>query len=251
MIANLSLCDYTRHIWYNRKVESDLIVRPEAPRRFAGGVQLQKCNATNAAGERCRSWAVDGPPHGAYCRTHAKVLAKQEGGPRREVKPVGVRAKLAQAAAEDYELIRSVLRTTLQAETVRHQKCSYCKRSNEFVSPNDNARIRAVETWLEQGFGRVAQQAEAPTVGGAEEFARVLDQLDSIAFDDWCLGMLLKFLDVAARRDLPPVPDAGKVATRQAQVREAVAKLLGLDEETIERGVTTFERVKRELRDVA
>jgi hypothetical protein len=213
--------------------------------------QPEKCIATNAAGERCRSWAAAEAPHDAYCRMHARALAKQEGQPRQAATPVGVRAKLAQAAAEDYELIRSVLRTALQAETVRHQKCSYCKRSNEFVIPNDNARIRAVETWLEQGFGRVAQQAEAPTVGGAEEFARVLDQLDSIAFDDWCLGMLLKFLDVAARRDLPPVPDAGKVATRQAQVREAVAKLLGLDEETIERGVTTLERVKRELRDVA
>jgi hypothetical protein len=214
-------------------------------------MQWEKCIATDATGERCRSWAVADPPHDAYCRMHAKALAKQEGEPRQRMKPVGVRAKLAQAAAEDYELIRSALRTALQSETVRHQKCSYCKRSNAFVIPDNNARIRAVETWLEEGFGRAAQQAETPTVGGAEQFARVLDELDTAAFDDWCCGMLLKFLDVAARRDLQTAPAQGEVAKRQAQAREAVATLLALDGEAIERAVATFERVKRELREAA
>jgi hypothetical protein len=214
-------------------------------------MQLEKCIATNAAGERCRSWAVADPPHNAYCRMHEKVLSRQEGQPRQSAEPVGVRAKLAQAAAEDYELIRSALRTALQSETVRHQKCSYCKRSNAFVIPDNNARIRAVETWLEEGFGRAAQQAEAPTVGGAEQFARVLEELDSAGFDDWCCGMLLKFLDVAARGGLPPAPDSREVAKRQAELREAVAKLVGLDEEAIERALTTFDHVKRELREAA
>ncbi len=159
-----------------------------------------------------------------------------------------MRAKLAQAAAEDFELIRSALRTALQAETVRHQKCSYCKRSNEFVIPDNNARIRAVETWLEEGFGRVAQQAEAPTLGGAAQFARVLEELDTAGFDDWCLGMLLKFLDVPR----PAAgPDPREVAKRQAHVRTAVARLLGLDEEEIQRARTAFDRVKDEVREAA
>jgi len=215
--------------------------------------QLDKCAWENTRGEGCRSWAVAEPPYEDYCKMHAKVLAKQDGaGELQELKPVGgVRARLAQAATEDYELIRNALKQALLAETTRSQKCVHCQRANTFHIPDHGARVKAAAEWLEQGFGRPTL-AEVPTTSGDSSFARVLDSLTPESWDDFCTALLLKFAGIAAVRS--PERYSGprvEVERQKARVREGVIKLLDIDEASVERAEATLARTRQELRDAA
>ena len=93
--------------------------------------------------------------------------------------PSGVRPALALTAAEEVETIRRVLleaATSTTRETWATCSCPECGKSfrQEISVPDHGARIKAVETLLREGLGRVGEaelvEPEGPAIGrGAKE----------------------------------------------------------------------------------
>jgi len=120
--------------------------------------QREKCWEVNALGKRCQSWGVEAD---GRCGMHHRKAKKAEAASL-EPKPGGApRAHLAHVATKHAGLIEATLLAALQAETTRHVKCQFCKRANSFVLPDHGARVKAVQTLLEEGYGR-PQLAESP-----------------------------------------------------------------------------------------
>jgi hypothetical protein len=68
-----------------------------------------------------------------------------------------VRAKLADLAASRYERLEEFLDEALESEKESWVACPHCRRKHEVAVPDWNARLRVVETLLNQGFGRPPQ----------------------------------------------------------------------------------------------
>jgi hypothetical protein len=115
----------------------------------------RKCTATNRRGEPCQA-----PPmkDGELCNLHAgKVEYPDFTDPEvraRHAKRRDVRGRLAEDAADEYEeKIKRTLDDALNAETTRSALCECGRRVS--VTFNDvNARLKAVQLWLEQGYGK-------------------------------------------------------------------------------------------------
>jgi hypothetical protein len=65
-----------------------------------------------------------------------------------------VRKRLAEAASEDYELIRAALRNGIQAKKEVWVTCRSCNTRTKKDVTDQAAANRAVEIWLDQGLGR-------------------------------------------------------------------------------------------------
>lgn len=65
-----------------------------------------------------------------------------------------LRSKLRDAANEDYELLKATLKEALDAGKPVQRKCEHCGRQNTFHIPDFQSRMKAVDTWISQGFGK-------------------------------------------------------------------------------------------------
>src|SRR4051794_1174170 len=140
-------------------------------------------------GSACRSAATDG----SYCAFHARVsdqLGSVDAPPvkrrnareripvvvesdalelvtRSPAAPTAVRAELALTAAEEVETIRRVLleaATSGSRESWATCTCPECGKSfrQEVAVPDHGARIKAIETLLREGLGRVGEAEVQP-----------------------------------------------------------------------------------------
>jgi hypothetical protein len=103
--------------------------------------------------------------------------------------PSGVRPALALTAAEEVETIRRVLleaATSTTRETWATCTCPECGKSfrQEISVPDHGARIKAVETLLREGLGRVgeAEVVEPKTPTTAEDFRALSDDELNLIF---------------------------------------------------------------------
>ena len=97
---------------------------------------------------------------------------------RASARPSAVRPALALTAAEEVETIRRVLleaatNTTRESwATCTYPECGKSFRQENSV-PDHGARIKAVETLLREGLGRVGEAAEPPPVALPHDSAGV------------------------------------------------------------------------------
>jgi hypothetical protein len=64
-----------------------------------------------------------------------------------------VRSRLKEAANSEPDFIENVLRDAAEQTKPYKRKCQHCSKENTFDVPDHNARVRAIELWLEQ-FGK-------------------------------------------------------------------------------------------------
>jgi hypothetical protein len=62
--------------------------------------------------------------------------------------------RLASDTAEEYELLRVSLFEALKAEREMFATCDHCRHRTRVVVPDWTARVKAIETLLNQGLGR-------------------------------------------------------------------------------------------------
>ena len=210
------------------------------------------CTARLRDGSRCRSAAT----HGASCAYHSAMADElgietaTNGGPpkrrnARERSPVtaeseplaratigssspsGVRPALALTAAEEVETIRRVLleaATSTTRETWATCTCPECGKGfrQEISVPDHGARIKAVETLLREGLGRVgeAEVVEPKTPTSAVEWQSLSDaELNAI-------------FALACAKEIRAVADQGEGALLRAlerwepDMRQTVAQAL-------------------------
>lgn len=163
------------------------------------------CVAKLRDGSACRSVATDG----AYCSHHARVREELEANgtplkrrnareriqvlvesdplehvPRSPGVPAAVRPALALTAAEEVETIRRVL-LDAATHTTRESwvtcTCPECGKSfrQEVSVPDHGARIKAIETLLREGLGRVG---EAEVV--APKMPTSVDEVKALSWDE-------------------------------------------------------------------
>jgi hypothetical protein len=130
---------------------------------------------------------------------------------RRADTPAGVRPALALTAAEEVETIRRVLleaATSTTRESWATCTCPECGKGfrQEISVPDHGARIKAIETLLREGLGRVgetnAAQPKAPTT---------VDEVKNLSWDE----LNLVFATTYAR-EIRAVVDKGDDALRSA-----------------------------------
>jgi hypothetical protein len=123
------------------------------------------------AAELGRDTVVDGSqPKRRNARGRVPVPAESEPlepGSSEPASPSAVRPALALTAAEEVETIRRVLleaATSTSRESWATCTCPECGKSyrQEISVPDHGARIKAVETLLREGLGRVGEAPEAP-----------------------------------------------------------------------------------------
>jgi hypothetical protein len=156
------------------------------------------CSARLRNGDRCRSVAT----HDEFCASHAaladelgnEVVANGDQLKRRNARqrvpvlveseplelpsrspgsPSAVRPALALTAAEELETIRAVLleaATSTTRETWATCTCPECGKGfrQEMSVPDHGARIKAIETLLREGLGRVGEN-----ISQSREFLRL------------------------------------------------------------------------------
>jgi hypothetical protein len=98
---------------------------------------------------------------------------------RKQGIPVGdVRAQLARDTADEYELLRSALLDALRAEREAFVTCPNCQKRHPVVVPDWTARVKAVETLLNQGFGVKPETAAEHTFDRRlRELSELYDEL--------------------------------------------------------------------------
>lgn len=74
---------------------------------------------------------------------------------------MSVRSKLAQAADEDYEMIRTALRDGIESKKEIWVTCRACNKKTSTTVNDQTSVNRVVDIWLNQGFGREVQDARA------------------------------------------------------------------------------------------
>lgn len=88
------------------------------------------------------------------------------GAGRRGVGVNSVRSRLAEDAAAQYEQVRGALEDAMNATKKAWGFCPGCEKKVQVDYPDHSARVRAIELWLEQGFGKTG--TAAATVSAAE-----------------------------------------------------------------------------------
>lgn len=196
------------------------------------------CSARLRNGEACRSVATQDE----FCAYHAALAAElgwdtvANGGqtmrrnarqrlpviaeseplelnPSASKSPSAVRPALALTAIEELETIRSVLleaATSTTRQTWATCTCPECGKGfrQEISVPDHGARIKAIETLLREGLGRVGEAAEAPTPRVPRTVAEIQrlsteDLEEIVASDDegvaWLIRSHLRPLGVETR----------------------------------------------------
>jgi hypothetical protein len=141
--------------------------------------------------------------------------------------PSAVRPALALAAAEEVETIRRVLleaATSTTREMWATCTCPECGKSfrQEISVPDHGARIKAIETLLREGLGRVGE-AEVPL----PRMPDTVEEVDALTWRE------MKFIfAVSYAQAIRAVVDEGEDALRsevgrwESEAREAVARAL-------------------------
>ena len=172
------------------------------------------CTAKLRDGSACRSVATEG----LYCAYHAAVsdelgsvgpppLKRRNARERIPVRvesdalelvprlpgaPTAVRAELALTAAEEVETIRRVLleaATSGSRESWATCTCPECGKSfrQEVAVPDHGARIKAIETLLREGLGRVGEaEVQPPTLSSVSD-------VKSLSWDNLNLVFAMEF----------------------------------------------------------
>jgi hypothetical protein len=95
----------------------------------------------------------------------------------------GMRARLANDLESQYDTVVSALKEAMESTKKAWAYCPSCRKKVQVDHPDHGARIKAVELWLEQGFGR-------PGTGAAAESAISLgaietrEQFEALTFDE-------------------------------------------------------------------
>jgi len=100
---------------------------------------------------------------------------------------VSVRKRLAEAASEDYEMIREALRNGIKSTKEHWFTCRHCQKKTKVNVTDQSAVNRSIEIWLDQGFGRTVQ----------EEPVQPQNPVEQLSIED----MRLIAADIKARRD--------------------------------------------------
>lgn len=117
-----------------------------------------------------------------------------------------IRSKLRDDASEDYELLKAALKEGLNADKAVTRKCEHCYRSNTFLLADHSARMKAVDLWISQGFGK------PPT----EEREQELNLVDiDVA------SMSIEARTALRRRILRKFPDLAQKMTGDAEAAQA------------------------------
>jgi hypothetical protein len=98
-----------------------------------------------------------------------------------------VRSRLAEDATAQYEKVRGALEDAMDAEKQQWAFCPDCEKKVRVDYPDHSARIRAIELWLEQGFGKAG--TAAATVSAVER-AVALSRAEMEELDDDHLAAL-------------------------------------------------------------
>jgi len=93
----------------------------------------------------------------AWCRLVQEAMTRN--GSEANGHDPNVRKRLAQHAAEDYELIRTAIREAAQATKTVWHTCRFCNRRDQIEVQDAHAAIKAAEIYLNQGFGRPKETA--------------------------------------------------------------------------------------------
>lgn len=86
-----------------------------------------------------------------------------------------VRKRLGSSAETNYERIEKSLSVVLDAELEKATQCPHCKRTHLVKWPDMGARTRAIQLWLDQGFGK-SKEAESEV-----STPRSVDELEALA----------------------------------------------------------------------
>src|SRR3954447_18984411 len=192
-------------------------------------------------GSGCRSVATDG----GYCAFHARVsdeLGSADAIPlkrrnARERIPIlvesdalelvprspgattAVRAELAITAAEEVETIRRVLleaATSGSRESWATCTCPECGKSfrQEVAVPDHGARIKAIETLLREGLGRVGEaEVQSPTLSSVADVKSLSwDELNLVFATEFAslIHSVLEDGDDALRAELTKLEPASR-----------------------------------------
>jgi hypothetical protein len=180
------------------------------------------CSARLRNGDRCRSVAT----HGEFCAYHAALaedlgvdvvangdqIKKRNARQRAPViaeseplepsqasskSPTAVRPALALTAAEEVETIRRVLleaATSTTRETWATCTCPECGKGfrQEISVPDHGARIKAIETLLREGLGRVGE-AEVTEL----KMPTTADEVKNLSWDQLTLLIAMTYANEA------------------------------------------------------
>ena len=94
---------------------------------------------------------------------------------------MSVRKRLAEAATEDYELIREALRNGIKAKKEHWFTCRHCQKKTKVNVTDQSAVNRSIEIWLDQGFGRTVQEEPVQPQNPVEQLN--IEELRLIAAD--------------------------------------------------------------------
>ncbi len=158
--------------------------------------QTPSCIATRRDGSRCGTYAERGLE---FCRHHAGAAdvgpAAEESiaadlsfveepvptYPVESVAPSQLRSRLAQDAADDYSLIRAALRDAISATKTVWGDCPGCSKRVPVQISDHQSAIRAVEKWMELGFGRTPVEKDDRVAASGR---RMIAQLESMSTED-------------------------------------------------------------------
>jgi hypothetical protein len=105
-----------------------------------------------------------------------------------------VRSRLATDLESNYSLVRDALEDAMAATKKTWGFCPKCKGKVQVDFPDHGARIRAIELWLEQGFGK-------PSTNGAAAVApsqALLTDVEALT-DDQLAALAWAGMDEAER----------------------------------------------------
>ena len=99
----------------------------------------------------------------------------------------GIRARLAGDLESQYDKVVAALEEAMESTKKAWAFCPKCRTKVQVDHPDHGARIKAVELWLEQGFGRpgsVGVQV-SPEVAGGQQTLEQLEAMSSPALAAW------------------------------------------------------------------
>jgi hypothetical protein len=129
-----------------------------------------RCEAVTKAGEPCRSRAINGS---GFCFYHDPVTSQESfsrggqiGGARRSV-----RERFREDAERHYELLIKSLLEALDSEVTRWGDCPHCKHKVPVTFPDIRARTQAIQTLVDQGYGRPLEAVRVETADPLDEMS--------------------------------------------------------------------------------
>ena len=95
----------------------------------------------------------------------------------------GIRARLAGDLESQYDKVVSALEDAMESSKTAWAYCPSCRKKVQVDHPDHSARIKAVELWLEQGFGRpgTGSTLQSPAAVGGKE---TLEQLEALSTNE-------------------------------------------------------------------